>query len=194
MTFDVEAALRSEQFGANPPNVSKAAAAAGLLDVGYAFTDSPLGRLLVASTPRGLIRVSYSEENADAVLTELAARVSPRVLESALDEPRRELDEFFSGRRQQFELALDWRLVESAFARRVLNATAKIPYGGSSSYGEIAQAAGNPRAFRAAGTALGRNPLPIVVPCHRVLKAGGAIGNYGGGVERKMALLKLEAR
>jgi len=194
MSPEIEALLRSKQFGGpvSPPNVSKAAADAGLLDVAYAFEDSPVGRLLLAVTPRGLVRVSYVEEGHDAVLASLATRISPRVLEAPLDEPRRELEEFFAGRRQQFDLAIDWQLVGSAFAKRVLLATSRIPYGGSSSYGEIAQAAGNARAHRAAGTALGRNPLPIVVPCHRVLKGDGAIGNYAGGVQRKLTLLAVE--
>jgi methylated-DNA-[protein]-cysteine S-methyltransferase len=194
MSSEIEALLRAKQFGGpvSPPNVSKAAAEAGLLDVAYAFEDSPVGRLLLAVTPRGLVRVSYVEEGHDAVLASLAARISPRVLEAPLDGPRRELEEFFAGRRKEFELPIDWQLVGSAFAKRVLLATSRIPYGESSSYGEIAREAGNVRAHRAAGTALGRNPLPIVVPCHRVLKGDGAIGNYAGGVQRKLTLLAVE--
>jgi len=194
MSSEIEALLRAKQSGgpARPPDVSQAAADAGLLDVAYAFEDSPVGRLLLAVTPRGLVRVSYVEEGHDAVLASLAARISPRVLEAPLDEPRRELEEFFAGRRRQFDLPIDWQLVRSEFGKRVLVATSEIPYGGSSSYGEIARAAGNPGAHRAAGTALGRNPLPIVVPCHRVLKGDGAIGNYAGGVERKLTLLAVE--
>jgi methylated-DNA-[protein]-cysteine S-methyltransferase len=194
MSSEIEALLRAKQFGGpvSPPNVSKAAADAGLLDVAYALEDSPVGRLLVAVTPRGLVRVSYVDKGHDAVLAELAERISPRILAAPLDEPRRELEEFFAGRRQQFSLPIDWRLVGTAFAKQVLLATSRIPYGGSASYGEVAREAGNPRAHRATGTALGRNPLPIVVPCHRVLKADGAIGNYAGGVQRKLTLLAVE--
>jgi methylated-DNA-[protein]-cysteine S-methyltransferase len=177
------------------PDVCEAAAAAGLLDVAYATLDSPLGRLLLASTPRGLVRVAYvdyDEEN--AVLEELAAKVSPRVLAAAwkLDEPRRELDQYFAGRRQSFEVPLDWRLTRG-FARRVLEATAKVPYGGTATYKHVATEAGNAKAFRAAGNALGSNPIPIIVPCHRILHSGGGLGGYTGGVEKKRLLLAVES-
>ncbi|HET6848181.1 MAG TPA: methylated-DNA--[protein]-cysteine S-methyltransferase [Gaiellales bacterium] len=171
------------------------AEAEGLVDVAYAETDTPVGRLLVAATPRGLVRVSFHGEAHDEVLGELAERLSPRVLEapSRLDEVRRELDEYFEGRRHEFHLPLDWSLTGSPFRRAVLERTAKIPYGGTASYRDVASAAGNERAVRAAGTALGANPIPIVVPCHRVLRTGGALGGYGGGLEAKRFLLDLEA-
>jgi methylated-DNA-[protein]-cysteine S-methyltransferase len=169
--------------------------AEGLVDVAYAETDSPVGRLLVAATPRGLVRVSFPRESQDEVLGELAERLSPRVLEAParLDEVRRELDQYFAGSRHEFDLPLDWSLTSSEFRRRVLERTARIPYGETASYREVAAAAGNDRAVRAAGTALGANPIPIVVPCHRVLRTGGALGGYGGGLERKRFLLELES-
>jgi methylated-DNA-[protein]-cysteine S-methyltransferase len=119
--------------------------------------------------------------------------VSPRIVaaDAQLDPVRRELDEYFAGRRRGFELALDWTLV-GPFGRRVLGATAEIPYGGVLSYSEVAAEAGSPRGSRAAGNALGANPMPIVVPCHRVLRSGGALGGYGGGLDRKRFLLELE--
>ncbi len=173
----------------------EAVAAAGLLDVAYTTIDSPVGRLLVAASPRGLVRIAYLDTPADEdlALGELAARISPRVLAAPrrLDGPRRELDEYFAGRREHFETGLDWRLTRG-FGRRVLQATARIPFGSVSSYKEVAAAAGAPRGSRAAGNALGANPLPIVVPCHRVLHTGGGLGGYTGGVERKRALLTVE--
>jgi len=177
-----------------PPALSKAAAAAGLLDVAYATLDSPVGELLLAATPRGLVRIAYLDRTGeDPVLAELAARVSARVLAAPpkLDEPRRELDQYFAGMRRQFEFPLDWQLTRG-FGRRVLEATARIPYGSVSTYKRVADEAGSPRAYRAAGNALGANPLPIVVPCHRVLHAGGGLGGYTGGLERKQLLLGLE--
>jgi methylated-DNA-[protein]-cysteine S-methyltransferase len=177
------------------PDLSEAAGTAGLLDVAYATLDSPVGRVLLAMTEHGLIRLAYldASEDEDATLSELAAKVSPRVLESPrkLDEPRRELDEYFSGRRRQFDVPLDWRLTHG-FGRRVLQATARIPYGLVSTYKGVASEAGSPRGFRAAGNALGSNPLPIIVPCHRVLHADGGLGGYTGGVERKRVLLSVE--
>jgi len=169
------------------------AAEAHLIDVAYTFVDTPFGRFLAASTLRGLVRLAFHPEPVDEVLSDLARRVSPRVLEAPreLDEVRRELDEYFDGRRHEFELRLDWRLTHG-FSERVLRATARIPYGGVSTYRDVAARAGNPRAMRAAGNALGSNPLPIVVPCHRVVRTGGDVGNYGGGPEMKRALLLLE--
>jgi methylated-DNA-[protein]-cysteine S-methyltransferase len=168
-------------------------AAEGLADVSYDAAESPFGTLLLAGTQRGLVRVAFPEESLDAMLERLARRVSPRIVQAhgQLDEARRELDEYFSGRRHAFELALDWTLV-SDFGRRVLRVTSEIPYGGVQSYAEVAADAGSPRGFRAAGNALGANPLPIVVPCHRVLRSGGSLGGYGGGLERKRWLLTLE--
>jgi methylated-DNA-[protein]-cysteine S-methyltransferase len=177
-----------------PPDLVSAAAGAGLLDVAYATLDSPVGSLLLAATPRGLVRVAYVDDpDPDAALADLARRISPRALAAPrkLDAPRRALDEYFAGRRDHFELALDWQLM-SAFGRRVLRAAAAIPYGSVSSYGEVAARAGSPRGSRAAGNALGANPLPIVLPCHRVVHAGGGLGGYTGGVARKRALLAIE--
>jgi methylated-DNA-[protein]-cysteine S-methyltransferase len=167
--------------------------AEGLADVSYAPVDSPFGTLLVAATKRGLVRVAFPEESVDSALERLAQRISPRIVETTagVDSIRRELDEYFSGARRRFELALDWTLV-GPFGRRVLRVTAEIPYGGVLSYREVAADAGSPRGSRAAGNALGANPIPIVVPCHRVLRSGGALGGYGGGVERKRWLLELE--
>lgn len=164
-----------------------------LLDVAYTTTDSPFGTLLLAKTPRGLLRVGLPNQNADELLVELAERVSPRVLEAPaeLDEVRRELDLYFDGKLEGFDLPLDWRLSEG-FRLRVLRAIARIPYGETRSYTEMATRAGNERAMRAAGTACGRNPIPVVVPCHRVLRSGGALGGYGGGLPMKEALLELE--
>ena len=164
-------------------------------DIAYAVLDSPVGRLVVAGTPVGLVRVAYEDFNGgvDAVLERLAQRLSPRILEAParLDVVRRELDEYFAGRRDAFEVAVDWSLY-SDFGRRVLEATAAIPFGRTATYGEVAAQAGNPRASRAAGRALGANPVPIVVPCHRVLGAGGRLTGYTGGMHRKEALLRLE--
>ena len=139
------------------------------------------------------MRLAFPEESLDGMLEALARRVSPRIVEARapLDEVRRELEEYFEGRRRAFDAALDWTLV-APFARRVLRATSQIPYGGVLSYAEVAADAGSPRGFRAAGNALGANPIPIVVPCHRVLRSGGALGGYGGGLERKRFLLQLE--
>jgi methylated-DNA-[protein]-cysteine S-methyltransferase len=180
--------------GHAPPDLIEAAASAGLLDVAYATLDSPVGTLFLASTPEGLVRIAYLDgDEEDSVLEQLAANVSPRVLEAPrkLDEPRRELDEYFAGTRRRFELPLDWRL-SRGFRRRVLEATARIPYGSVSSYKLVAAQAGSPRGSRAAGNALGANPLPIVVPCHRVLRAGGGLGGYTGGIRRKRRLLAVE--
>jgi methylated-DNA-[protein]-cysteine S-methyltransferase len=171
-----------------------AARALGLTDVSYAFEPSPVGELLVAVTPRGVIRIAYNaEEYADNVLEELARRVSPRVVEApaALDDVRRELGEYFDGRRTGFDIPVDWRL-HDGFGRKVLRATARIPFGKVLTYGEVAAKAGSPRGSRAAGNALGSNRIPIVVPCHRVVRSGGKIGGYTGGVERKEYLLELE--
>jgi methylated-DNA-[protein]-cysteine S-methyltransferase len=171
----------------------------GLIDVAYATVDSPFGRLLVARTDRGVVRLKLpggrdgliSEED---TLETLAAEVSPRILEAPgrLDEERRELDEYFEGKRDRFDVPVDWALTSPGFRSRALHAVAKIPYGRTKTYAEIAKAAGNPRAFRAAGTACGHNPIPLIVPCHRVVQSGGGVGNYGGGPEMKKALLDLE--
>ena len=177
------------------PDLAPAADAAGLLDVAYTTEDSPVGRLLLAGSDVGLLRIAYLDTHTeDEVLTTLAARVSPRVLAAParLDPARRELEQFFAGRRRGFDVALDRRLM-GPFAARVLAVTAAIPYGATSTYATVAADAGSPRGSRAAGNALGSNPLPIVVPCHRVLAAGGGLGGYTGGLERKRTLLGIEA-
>jgi methylated-DNA-[protein]-cysteine S-methyltransferase len=198
MTKDIETTLR-ESAGAGPPagfeaQLAERAAAEGLLDVAYTSVDSPLGRLLVARTPRGLVRLAYTDfRDEDEVLSDMASKLSPRMLEAPerLDTERRELDEYFAGRRTGFDLPIDWSLTRG-FAGDVLRQTARIPFGKTSTYAEVAGGAGSPRAVRAAGNALGANPIPVVVPCHRVLRTGGALGGYTGGVERKEFLLRLE--
>ncbi|HEY8082261.1 MAG TPA: methylated-DNA--[protein]-cysteine S-methyltransferase [Solirubrobacterales bacterium] len=169
------------------------AAEEGLLDVAYAKAASPFGPLLLATTPKGLVRVGLPNQDADELLIDLAERVSPRVLEAPvqLDEVRRELDLYFEGKLKRFDLPIDWQLSEG-FRLRVQRAIARIPYGETRSYTEMATSAGNERAVRAAGTACGRNPIPLVVPCHRVLRTGGALGGYGGGLPMKEGLLELE--
>jgi methylated-DNA-[protein]-cysteine S-methyltransferase len=166
----------------------------GLVDVAFERHDTPLGTIIVGATREGLVRVGLPSEDEDDVLSQLAERVSPRVLRSSresLTQTRRELDEYFGHDRQSFGIPLDWRLV-SGFRRDVLRATALIPYGRTASYRDVATSAGSPNAVRAAGTALATNPLPIVVPCHRVLRTGGALGAYRGGAAAKAALLELE--
>jgi methylated-DNA-[protein]-cysteine S-methyltransferase len=187
--------------GASAALAARAAARAadeGTAEIAYALVDGPVGRLVLAATPRGLLRIAYELENGglDSVLDQLAARLSPSIVEapSRLDAVRRELDEYFAGRREDFDVALDWRLARSPFTRRVLEATAKIPFGATSTYRDVAIAAGSPKAFRAAGSALGSNPIPIVVPCHRVLASTGGIGGYTGGLDRKRVLLGIEGR
>ena len=183
--FDpADAAAAAARFAATAP-----------ADVHYALVDSPIGTLVAASTPRGLATLSYADRfgGTDGVLDWVAARLSPRILEAParLDDVRRELDEYFQGRRRDFDLPIDWALV-TPFGRRVLQATAAIPFGGVKTYGEMATQAGNPKASRAAGRALGANPIPIVVPCHRVIHADGGLGGYTGGLETKRFLLRLE--
>jgi methylated-DNA-[protein]-cysteine S-methyltransferase len=195
-TDSLERELRRAVPEAGPdlPELTDAALAAGLLDVAYASHDSPLGRLLLACTPTGLVRVAYIDfEDENQVLGELAQRVSPRVLSAPrrLDDVRRELEEYFVGTRQAFDVPLDWQLLKG-FGRRVLGATARIPYGSVSTYKGVATGAGSPNAFRAAGNALGSNPMPIVLPCHRVLHSGGGLGGYTGGLDRKRTLLAIE--
>jgi len=165
----------------------------GLIEVAYAEMDSPFGPLLLAATESGLVRVAFDGEVHDEVLGDLAGEISPRVLElpGRLDDARRQLDRYFEGRLRDFSLPLDWQL-SHGFRRKVLRATARVPYGATSTYSDMAAEAGSPRAYRAAGTALATNPIPIVVPCHRILRSGGVIGNYGGGPEMKEKLLHLE--
>jgi methylated-DNA-[protein]-cysteine S-methyltransferase len=165
----------------------------GLLDVAYTMSDSPFGPLLLAATPKGLVKLSLPGHDPEEALEDLAARISPRLLEAParLDEARRELDLYFEGKLTEFDLPLDWQLSRD-FRRRALRAIDRIPYGKTRSYTEIARSAGNERAVRAAGTACGANPIPIVVPCHRVLRSSGGLGGYGGGLPMKEALLELE--
>jgi methylated-DNA-[protein]-cysteine S-methyltransferase len=182
-----------EDAAAAAARLSARAAAEGLAEVSYAGVDSPFGALTVARTRRGVVRLAFPEEPLDEVLGRLAGEISPRIVEAPaqLDAERRELDEYFRGDRRDFALALDWTLV-GPFARRVLGAAAAIPYGSTLTYTEVAGRAGSPRGSRAAGNALGSNPIPIVIPCHRVLRRGGSVGGYGGGPERKRWLLELE--
>ena len=165
----------------------------GVADLAYAVVPSPLGELSSVCTPRGLLCLHYGSERLDELLEMLAREVSPRIVESPgrFEAVERQLDEYFAGRRKDFELPIDWSLTRG-FGRRVLRATARIPYGQVATYTQIAQRAGSPRGMRAAGNALGANPIPIVVPCHRVLRTGGALGGYGGGLDRKRFLLELE--
>ena len=200
MSDEIERALRSAGGAGMAGAAERAArglraraADAGLVDVAYATVDSPLGPLWAAVTRRGLVTLAYDHEPSDRLLERIALAVSPRILEgpSRLDEVRRELDEYFEGRRRDFEIPIDWSLV-TGYARAVLQHTARIPYGQARSYAEVADAAGSPRGWRAAGNALGANPIPVVVPCHRVLRSGGAMGGYTGGLHRKRFLLELE--
>ncbi len=165
-----------------------------LLDVAYASLDTPVGEATVAATERGLVRLMLPNEDRESAFERLAAHVSPRIIEAParVDRARRELDEYFAGRRRAFDLDVDMTLAHGPFYRRVLDQLRAIDFGETMTYGEIAARAGNPRAVRAAGTACGSNPIPIVVPCHRVVRSGGEIGNYGGGPEMKRFLLELE--
>ncbi|CAN5204236.1 methylated-DNA--[protein]-cysteine S-methyltransferase [soil metagenome] len=172
------------------------AAEEGIAEVAYATIDSPVGRLVAVATPRGLARLAYELQNGglDVILDDAALKLSPAIVEAParLDAVRRELDEYFEGRREEFDLALDWTLSTPGFRRRVLQECARIPFGATLTYKQVALAAGSPKAFRAAGGALGSNPIPIVVPCHRVLSSGGGLGGYTGGLERKRRLLSIE--
>jgi methylated-DNA-[protein]-cysteine S-methyltransferase len=170
------------------------AAREGLVDVAYGQADSPFGPLTVAATDQGLVLLAYPELTVEEVLDRLAREVSPRVLElpARIDPIRRQLDEYFEGRRREFDQPVDWRLVHGGFFEAILRATAELGYGETASYREIAERAGNVKAVRAAGNGLGSNPIPIVVPCHRVIATGGGLGGYTGGVERKQQLLELE--
>jgi methylated-DNA-[protein]-cysteine S-methyltransferase len=166
----------------------------GILDVSYRIVDSPIGPLLLAATPAGLVRVAFAIEDHDVVLAELAGQVSPRVLQTGrrLDDVARQLDEYFVGTRHTFDVAVDLQLAHG-FRRAVLMHLPDIPYGATASYREVATSAGRPRAVRAVGTACARNPVPVVVPCHRVVRSDGSLGQYRGGVETKQLLLAHEA-
>ena len=194
---DLETALRGSP--PDPADVEAAvqqavrrAEAEGLVDVAWTTVDSPIGPLLLAGTEAGVVKIGFG---VDAwMLDELALQISPRVVEAPgrLDGARRELDEYFEGKRRHFEVPLDWRLARG-FRRSVLeHLFAEVPFGATVSYLDLAARAGNPKASRAVGTAMATNPLPIVVPCHRVLRTGGGLGGYGGGLEAKRHLLALE--
>jgi methylated-DNA-[protein]-cysteine S-methyltransferase len=196
LIHDIERAYLSDEtdLGRLHARLVEAAQSDGILDVGYRTVDSPVGTLLLAATDLGLVRVAYEVEKHDEVLQSLADRISPRVLEAPgrLDVVARELDEYFAGRLHAFDVALDWRL-SSGFRRTVLNHLTDIDYGHTASYATVARLAGNPKAVRAVGSACATNPLPVVVPCHRVLRADGTLGGYLGGVDAKRTLLSLEA-
>jgi methylated-DNA-[protein]-cysteine S-methyltransferase len=181
------------RLGALHDRLVAAAAAEHVLDVAYRTIDTPVGTLLLAATETGLVRVAYANEDHDRVLASLAGRISARILRdrTRLDPAARELDEYFAGERRTFDIALDWRLA-SGFRAAVLQVLCEIAYGDTASYAMVAQRAGSPRAVRAVGTACAANPLPVVVPCHRVVRSDGSIGGYGGGPEAKAALLRLE--
>lgn len=172
--------------------VARQADAEGLLDVAWASTDSPIGPLMLAATPAGLVSINFGGES-DRYVEALAQKVSPRVLRAParLDDTRRQLDEYFAGARHDFELPLDWRL-SKGFRHKVLDELVQVPYGQTVSYKELAERAGSPGASRAVGSAMATNPIPIVVPCHRVLRTGGDLGGYGGGLDAKVYLLHLE--
>jgi methylated-DNA-[protein]-cysteine S-methyltransferase len=175
-------------------DLAQRAEAEGLVDVAYERHESPLGSIVLAATHDGLVRVGLPIEGEDAVLDELARRISGRVLRAPRSEvtvARRQLEEYFERRRTEFDVTLDWQLT-GGFRRQVLAATAKIPYGQTASYTDVATRAGSPRAVRAAGTALATNPLPIVIPCHRVLKSSGQLGSYRGGPQAKAQLVEFE--
>ena len=162
-----------------------------LIDVAYAIVESPLGPLVAAATPKGLALLHYGDD--DEALRDIASRISPRVLHAParLDDVRRELDEYFDGRRRRFGFKIDWGLM-GPFQQKVLKATYRIPFGKVATYRDVATKAGAPKGSRAAGNALGANPIPIVVPCHRVVRTGGGLGGYTGGLHRKEFLLELE--
>lgn len=173
--------------------LARTADSEGMLDVAYRSVDSPLGTLLLAATDRGLIRVAFDGGDFDRVLEELSEKISPRLLRAPhkLDTVARELDQYFNGKRTEFDLPLDYRLA-TGFRRNVLDYLPEVPYGTTATYADIARLTGNPRAVRAVGTACAMNPLPIIIPCHRIIRADGSIGNYAGGPQAKQRLLELE--
>jgi methylated-DNA-[protein]-cysteine S-methyltransferase len=186
--------IRAAELTRLHERLARVAAAQDLLDVGYALYDSPVGRLLLAATPRGLVRVAFECEDHDRVLRTIADRISPRVLlaPDRLAEAVRQLDAYFAGRRRSFDLPLD-RVLSSGFRRTVQDHLPSIPYGRTESYAEVATRLGRPRASRAVGSGCATNPLPVVLPCHRVLRSDGTLGGYAGGLAAKAALLELEA-
>ena len=195
------AALLARLYDPDPAALSRLrdtlvgdAAAAGLLDVAYRTLDTPVGTLLLAATEQGLVRVAFDIEDHDLVLVDLAEKVSPRIMLSPgrLDPVARQLAEYFAGGRRSFDLPLDFRLA-SGFRRSVLAHLPDIAYGHTESYAQVALAAGSPRAVRAVGTACAMNPIPVVVPCHRVVRSDGSFGGYRGGAAAKELLLTMEA-
>jgi methylated-DNA-[protein]-cysteine S-methyltransferase len=174
--------------------VAAAAVEEGLADAVYTVSDTPIGRLLLIQTPRGLCRIAFEEEDPDDALAEVAATVGPRIVRSskALAPASETLEAYFAGATTEPRLPVDLSLVTAPFARKVLATLRRVSSGRVVTYSELASRAGRPRAYRAAGSAVARNPVPIVVPCHRVVPATGGVGNYGGGVRRKRYLLNLE--
>lgn len=193
MTDDTTQLIDQGRLDELHATLERAAQDAGLLDVAYRTVDSPVGELLLATTERGVVRVAYEREGFDDVLQTISTRVSPRVLLSParLDVVARELDEYFAGDRRGFDVPLDYAL-SHGFRRVVQGILPTIAYGSTASYAEVAAAAGSPRAMRAVGTACATNPLPLLVPCHRVVRTDGSLGGYAGGVEAKTTLLRLE--
>lgn len=195
LTSDLASALDGDpdQLRLLRDRLAAAAQAEGILDIAYRTVDSPVGPLLLAATEVGLVRVAYAAEDHDQVLQTLANRISPRILRAParLDATASELEEYFDGRRRSFDLPLDWRLT-AGFRRTVLHHLPEISYGQTASYASVARLAGSPKAFRAVGTACATNPLPVVVPCHRVVLSDGGIGHYLGGPDAKRTLLTLE--
>jgi len=184
----------AERLGRLHDRLAHRAEAAGLLDLACRVVDSPVGPLLVAVAPSGVVRIAFDREDHDAVTAELAEVVSPRILRSPArtDAVAAQIEEYFAGRRRRFDLAVDLRLARG-FRRTVLDELRQVPYGRTATYGSLARAAGSPAAVRAVGAACATNPIPIVVPCHRVLRSDGTIGGYRGGPEAKALLLRLEA-
>lgn len=182
------------ESGARHVRLGQRADQEGLLDVAYQVVDSPIGSLLLAASPAGLVRVAFKGEDHDVVLAKLAVLISPRILRSSrrTDDVARQLDEYFDGRRRRFEVPLDLRLARG-FRRAVISHLSEIAYGSTQSYSTVAKAAGNPAAVRAVGSACSHNPVPVVVPCHRVVRSDGTLGQYLGGIETKAALLAIEA-
>jgi methylated-DNA-[protein]-cysteine S-methyltransferase len=174
--------------------LTAAAETEGILDVAYDVVDTPVGPLLLATTDLGLVRVAYAGEDHEAVLWTLADKISPRVLRAPnrLATVRGQLDEYFAGRRRTFDVPLDWRL-SRGFRQLVLQTLPEVGYGQTASYSAVARLAGNPKAVRAVGTACATNPIPVVVPCHRIVRSDGSMGGYLGGPEAKRVLLSLEA-
>ncbi|HWT91911.1 MAG TPA: methylated-DNA--[protein]-cysteine S-methyltransferase [Solirubrobacteraceae bacterium] len=195
LTAALAAPIEADAVADAVRRATERAHAEGAVDVTYAEVDSPLGPLLAARTQTGLVRLAYRDFNGgtDAVLDHLSIRVSPRIVEAPrdLDDVRRQLDEYFNGDRRAFDLPVDLSLA-AGFTQRILQAIAAIPFGATASYRDVAAKAGNEKAVRAAGNACSANPVPIVVPCHRVLRTGGGLGGYTGGVEKKERLLRLE--